>query len=366
MAIQTLINKKDAFEVVRDQIAQILADESANQMALAVVDAQDPEQWRLDVYTERANPWEKWLNDPELANAAPIINVWFESDSFDMGQGNVVECQAADGLFNIDCYGFAISCDDSSGGHIAGDEQAAREAARASRLVRNILMASDNTYLQLRPLVSRRWVQSRTSFQPQQESTVVQRVQVQRIILAVKYIETSPQYVGEILGCIHADIKRASDGMVIAQIEEGAGCVVKPPFVCESIYFNQSDWDIISGVWNPAENRVEPTGMDGFAGMNSLNASWNPPGFQPTSLELTICAPSVDPDQFPLEVIVQQISEFGIFSVGMGTLTTPDEILTIIIPLPSWNGASDRPGEIRFGNQIYLDAPYAMCVNYIT
>ena len=59
--ISELIDKQDNFEIVRDQIAAILVNEVASQMALATAEAKDPEDWNLQIFTERSNPWEKWL-----------------------------------------------------------------------------------------------------------------------------------------------------------------------------------------------------------------------------------------------------------------------------------------------------------------
>lgn len=219
--IQQLINKTDAFEIVRDTVAQILADESASQQALALAEIppEDPDLWKIDVYSERANPWEKWLNSPVSSDVAPIVNVWFDADTFDQGHGGVVDGQAAVGVFNVDCYGFACSRDDGGAGHVAGDEQAAREAQRAAKLVRNILMSSEYTYLGLRGMVSRRWLRSRTSFQPAQDSRTVQKIVAVRLSYEVKYLETSPQYVGENGELVSVELKRNSDGQVLAQLD---------------------------------------------------------------------------------------------------------------------------------------------------
>lgn len=217
--IDELINKQDTFELVRDKVAQILADESANQMVLAAGAGFPPAEWKLDVYTERSNPWEKWLNDTSQTNNAPIVNVWFSSDNFDMAQGNVVESQAATGTINVDCIGFGVSRPDGSGGQIIGDELAAKEAARAVRLARNILMASQYTYLDMRGLVARRWVESRAFQQPQLGEQSVQKIVGARLALGVKYLELAPQYQGQLLEQVGIDLLRASDGRVLAQLE---------------------------------------------------------------------------------------------------------------------------------------------------
>ena len=61
--IAELIDKQDNSEIVRDQIAAILATEVANQQALATADGKDPADYKLRIYTERSNPWEAFLND---------------------------------------------------------------------------------------------------------------------------------------------------------------------------------------------------------------------------------------------------------------------------------------------------------------
>lgn len=216
----TRITNPDAFETVRDKVAQILATESADQMAQAQAAGDDPALWELKVYTERSHPWELYLNEaPADVGPAPVVNVWFDQDAFDMSQGNVVECQAAAGTINVDVYGWGVSADDGGTGHVNGDELAAKEAQRGARLARQILMASEYTYLGLRPLVSRRWLQARTSMQPQFDVRPVQAVHAVRLALAVKYLEVSPQYEGELLELIHIDLERASDGRVLAGLE---------------------------------------------------------------------------------------------------------------------------------------------------
>ena len=108
---------------------------------------------------------------------------------------------------------------DGSGGQIIGDELAAKEAARAVRLARNILMASQYTYLDMRGLVARRWVESRAFQQPQLGEQSVQKIVGARLALGVKYLELAPQYQGQLLEQVGIDLLRASDGRVLAQLE---------------------------------------------------------------------------------------------------------------------------------------------------
>lgn len=214
--IQSLIDKQDTFEIVRDQIAQILADEVASQMALATAAAKDPDDWKLRVFAERSNPLEQFLNPDETNfDDSPLVNVFYDNSSFNAHASNVVEQQKSETIYNIDCYGFGRSRGDGAG-HLPGDELAALDTHRAVRLVRNILMASTYTFLGLQGLVWRRWMQGISSFQPQIAGRNVQQVVAARLTFSVHFTEFSPQYEPETLETIVVDLKRAEDGQVLA------------------------------------------------------------------------------------------------------------------------------------------------------
>ena len=211
MALE-LINKKDNFELVRDQIAGILALETLAQVALATAASEpDPDDCKLRIFTERSNPWEQFLNDD--TDKSPLVNVWYDGSTFDESGSNIVERQKTVGIFNIDCYGYAISEDDGAG-HKPGDREAAFEAQKAARLVRNILMAAENTYLQMRGLVWQRWPQAVNIFQPQQNDRPIQNIVAGRLTFRVVFNEFSPQVVGDILEYLAVDVKRAEDGSI--------------------------------------------------------------------------------------------------------------------------------------------------------
>lgn len=207
--IDTLIDKQDNFEIIRDQIAGILALEVASQKALAETDNKDPTLWDLKIFTERSNPWEQWLNDGEQ-DPTPIVNVWFDSSTFDVSASNTVKDQKCEGTFNIDCYGYG-----KSSGYESGDELASKEVQRAIRLVRNIIMSANYTYLDLRGTVGRRFPQSITIFQAQKESPHVQHVIGARLSLSVTFSENSPQITGNPLELVSTKVKRAEDGSVV-------------------------------------------------------------------------------------------------------------------------------------------------------
>lgn len=214
--LQNLIDKQDSFELVRDQIALILRNEVVNQMNLAAAAAKDPANWDLKLFTERANVWEQFR---EGDSTTPLVNVWFESFTPDPKSGNNSERQTNTGVFNIDLYGYGVSSDIAGGGHSAGDEVSALEVQRAVRLVRNILMSSQNTYLQLQGLVWERMVSDCTVFQPDIDNKQSEQITGSRITLRVKYNEFSPQYEGVELEKFTAEINRSSDGAVYGTVE---------------------------------------------------------------------------------------------------------------------------------------------------
>jgi len=225
--IDALIDKQDTFEIVRDQIAAILALEVDSQMALATAAGKDPNLWKLRIYSERANPLEEWRDPDPMSvdfDSSPIVNVRYDTGSFPMNKGNVVERQLHEGTFTLDCYGLGITADNASEGHDPGDENAALEAHRAVRLVRNILMANNKVdgvlaapyvYLGLQGAVWRRWPQSITVFQPQIDSHPVQHIVGARLSLKVDFNEFSPQVTPETLDLLTVQVKRTEDGQIV-------------------------------------------------------------------------------------------------------------------------------------------------------
>lgn len=217
--ITELIDKQDNFEIVGAQIAAILALEIANQQALAVVATLDPAPWKLRIFRERSNPWEQYLiQDPD---PSPLVNVWYDSSNFDGKASNVSDRQKARAVFNIDCYGYGISEDDGAGGHLPGDRVAALAVHRALRLVRNILMSAQYTYLGFpkesdsRPW--KRWPQTITVFQPEQEKATVPQIIGARIAFAVEFNELAPQVVGDVLELVSVVV--TEDGEIVLEAD---------------------------------------------------------------------------------------------------------------------------------------------------
>lgn len=228
--LPALIDKQDGFEVVRDQIGLILVENQAEQQVLATAAAEDPALWELRVFIERTNPWELFLNEieqnPSTANLSPIVNIFYESGTFDQSKGDPVQSQAHAGIFNIDVVGWGVAHEDPPGSQVPGDLDAALTTQRGVRLVRNILMAAQNTYLQLQkkqvplgPGVWQRWVQSISSFQPELQNESSHQLLGMRIAFRVEFGEIAQQHEGVDLELITVDIHRDSDGMLIAEAD---------------------------------------------------------------------------------------------------------------------------------------------------
>ena len=214
MTLPALIDKLDTFEIVRDQIGAILLAEVANQKALAAAAAKDTRLWDLRIYSERSNPWADFV-DPEVdqIDLTPIVHVAFDRADADAKASTTVERQKLAGTYHVDCYGCGLSASEGAG-HVAGDEKARLEAQRAARLVRNILMAGENTYLGLRGTVAKRWVATMEAFQPAIDDRAITHVAVMRLTFNVDFIETSPQVTGEALELISSGVKRAETGQL--------------------------------------------------------------------------------------------------------------------------------------------------------
>ncbi len=217
MTIPVLIDKQDNFEVVRDQIAAILTTEAASQMALAVTAGRDPNDWKLRIFSERSNPWEQFLD--KQTDLSPLVNIWYDNSNFAPGKSNISERQASETVYNIDCYGYGVSKDDGGAGHVPGDKEAALEVQKALRLVRNILMAAEYTYLGLQGLVWKRWPQSVTVFQPQLDGNQMQKIVGARVAFRVVFNEFSPQVAEETLDLLTVDVHRTEDGEIVLEAD---------------------------------------------------------------------------------------------------------------------------------------------------
>ena len=211
-----LIDKTDGFETVRDAVVSLLATETALQQALATAAAEDPALWEFDVFSERSNPWERFDADP---TAVPAVNVWYDSSQFDESASNTATRQLArPSRYNVDVYASAVTAE-AGAGHDLGDVKAAKEAHRVTRLVRNLLMHDKYIALGLSSkLVSRRWIESITAFQPQSGNVPVSHVRACRLVLAVDHLETVDLPDHETIDIVNVKFHYEPDGQVIAEL----------------------------------------------------------------------------------------------------------------------------------------------------
>lgn len=208
--ITELIDKQDTNEIVRDQIAAILAIEVVNQRTLAIADGKDPDDYSFSVYIERSKPWE--------SSEMPLVNVLFDNDRFDNKNSNQIDRQRATGTFHIDCYAKKTTTDDNE-----GDELSSKEADRIARLVRNILMANEYAYLALgyrelgvgNNLVTKRYVMRREKFQPDIRNEAYENIIACRLTIEVEYDEFSPQTEMEDFELLINSCQRSDDDKVL-------------------------------------------------------------------------------------------------------------------------------------------------------
>lgn len=217
-----LIDKVDNAEVIRDQIALILATETLNQVALATAAAKpDPTLWAWRTFTERSEPWELFLKQPEagFTDRRPIVNVSYDGGAFDRSRSDMHERQVLAGVFNVDVIALGVAKDVTAGGQRTGDEEAVHNAERIARLIRNTLMSALNIKLQLPDIVWDRWSGTVTPFKPEFRGDSALQVAATRAVYEVAFNELSPQFTGEPLEYIAVDVKRDSDGMIVIEAD---------------------------------------------------------------------------------------------------------------------------------------------------
>ncbi len=129
--------------------------------------------------------------------------------------------------YNIDVYAAAPASDNIAGGYHPVDQTSILDLHRIVRLVRNIIMHPDNTYLGLTQvvgsktgnLIGRRWITSKEIFQPQIGDRPVQGVIACRIPLSVSFPEIPVNASFDTIELISVTAKRAVDGKVILEAD---------------------------------------------------------------------------------------------------------------------------------------------------
>lgn len=212
--ITTLIDKQDSNEIIRDQIAAILAIEITNQQTLAIAASRDPDDFSFSVYIERSNPW--------VSNEMPLVNIIFDNDRFDNKNSNRIDRQRAVGTFHIDCYAKKDTTDNNT-----GDELSSKEADRIARFVRNIIMSGQYIYLALghndlgvgNNIVTSRYIMRREKFQPDIRNEGYENIIACRLTLEVEYDELSPQVEMEDFELLINSCTRSDDDKVYFSTE---------------------------------------------------------------------------------------------------------------------------------------------------
>jgi hypothetical protein len=163
------------YEIVRDRIGSIIADELNNQFQIAY----DPDL-RLSVWNERTIPFD---NDKEM----PSINVMLAEDQFDYQTPVDVIGNAR---YFVDLY-FAGAHGGNDGRY--GDSKANWTMQKVMGKVRSILMHSAYKTLGFTPgFIANRHVESINIQLPDQKRLDAEHVVMGRLVVSVRMNETSP------------------------------------------------------------------------------------------------------------------------------------------------------------------------------
>lgn len=181
-ACENLLDKPDNIEIIRDQIAALLAVDFRRQAELATeAERADAGDYNVAVYVESDAPLQ-YVDDYTPGSIPfPCVNVSVDSTDEAAGTASVNK-QSLTAQIYVDAY--AAGNDDADGDF---EKRAALRAWKTARLVRNILRAEKNTYLRLRGVVGKvAW-----KFQAGEPSAARSAVKVRmvRITLAVDYVE---------------------------------------------------------------------------------------------------------------------------------------------------------------------------------
>ena len=186
--INTLLNKQDNSEKIRDQIAALLTLELKNQFTLASNQKiEDHKDFNINVYIENSRPWQLVR---ENKNPFPLINVCLNKIEEETTPGNDAKKKYT-GQFYVDCWGCG-NVNNETENFTNDDYLATIRAWKTARIARNVLMSGFYTYLGIRQLVRKRRIASITTIIPNLTESALAVVAC-RIILEVDFYEESPQ-----------------------------------------------------------------------------------------------------------------------------------------------------------------------------
>jgi len=217
VAITTRITNSSSRKRIVDAIGSIIVAEANDQVGFAVDDNDDPEPYRIHVYTHRVNPIERWTEAPDEyhEDARPIVSVAFERHDPERSRSTPTKKRQGPGRFFVDCFGYGKSKITQTG-HTLADERATAQADWCSWLVESILMSAHWVVLGLTGIVGQRFIESVDRKVVVVGEQTVQHIACYRITLAVDYLEVSPQYAdGLPLEGVDVNIQRQSDGLLL-------------------------------------------------------------------------------------------------------------------------------------------------------
>lgn len=203
--INELLSKPDNVEIIREQIAAILLLETRRQYKLATESGDaSKEDYNIKIFLEQEMPFALQTNAD--ANKFPLVNITLDGANIQSGSTKTAD-KTMKAVFLIDCYNH---------GNAQGDGLTGRSANvavwKTARIIRNILCASDYTYLHLRGIVGGREVTKMQSGKPRLQDSAV-TVSICRITLEVTYDEQSPEVTG--VDCEPMTVAIDVNGMVI-------------------------------------------------------------------------------------------------------------------------------------------------------
>jgi hypothetical protein len=212
--LQALFSRQLNAHLVSEAVATILANEEANQRALAEAAGLDPEPLRVRVYIGRSAPITDWIDVTSDTDVSPIINV--RLDRTEYPGGNVIEQQRNQVRIPVECFAVGVASQ-SPDGFVHAETLSLERLYSVVSFARKVLMAAENTYLGMRGVVSKRWIESE-SYLPVDfdQDPRTQHVRACKLSLVADSYELSPQTTGVPMASVRVRLLKASDGQVLA------------------------------------------------------------------------------------------------------------------------------------------------------